>query len=75
MRMHERIAADPKVMFGEPPIPGTRVTVEQILRELGQGATAEEMVAAHPRLTRDDVRAAQAFAAHDLAGEAALAAA
>lgn len=67
--MHERIETDPKVMFGKPVIRGTRVTVEQILRELGQGATPEEVVAAHPRLTADDVRAAQAFAADYLAGE------
>lgn len=67
--MHERIEKNPEVMFGKPVIRGTRVTVEQILRELGQGATPEEVVAAHPRVTADDVRAAQAFAADYLAGE------
>ncbi len=67
--MHERIETDPKVMFSKLAIRGTRVTVEQILRELGQGASLEEVFAAHPRVTADDVRAAQAFAADFLAGE------
>ncbi len=67
-----RIATDPKIMFGKPVIRGTRVTVEQILRELGEGATPEEVVTAHPRPTLQDVHAAQAFAADYLAGEETL---
>ena len=62
MQAHERIETNAKIMFGKPVIRGTRVTVEQILRELGEGATVEEVVAAHPRLTAEDVRAAQLFA-------------
>lgn len=56
-------------MFGKPVVRGSRVTVEQILRELGEGATPDDVVAAHPRLKLDDVRAAQMFAADYLAGE------
>lgn len=67
---HDRIALDPAVMLGKPVIRGTRITVEQILRELGAGMTVEEILAAHPRLTTDDIRAAQAFAADWLAEEA-----
>ena len=74
MRRNERIETNPQVMFGKPVIRGTRITVEQILRELGEGATPEEVVAAHPRLTLDDVRGAQAFAADCLAGDDTLAA-
>ena len=59
----DRIETGPEVMFGKPVIRGTRVTVEQILRELGEGASPEDVVAAHPRLTPEDVRAAQLFAA------------
>ncbi len=69
MRPHERIETIPEVMFGKPVIRGTRVTVEQILRELGEGAMPEDVVAAHPRLTLEDVRAAQAFAADYLGDE------
>ncbi len=69
MRPHGRVETNPDVMFGKPVIRGTRVTVEEILRELGEGATPEQVVAAHPRLTLDDVHAAQAFAADYLAAE------
>ncbi len=75
MTAHDRIETKPEVMFGKPVIRGTRVTVEQILRELGERATPEDVVAAHPRLVLDDVRAAQAFAADYLAGEDSLTAA
>ena len=70
-----RITSDPDVMFGKPVVRGTRVTVEQILRELGDGSTVEQVVEAHPRLTPDDIHAAQAFAADYLAGEESLPAA
>jgi len=43
-------------------IRGTRIPVELILRKLGAGMSAEAVVADHPRLTLDDIRAAQAVA-------------
>ena len=49
-------------MLGKPVVRGTRITVEQILREFGAGMATEGTLAAHPRLTVDDIRAAQAFA-------------
>ena len=60
---------NPAVMLGKPVVRGTRVTVEQILRELGTSMSVDEIRAAHPRLTPEDVRAAQAFAADWLADE------
>jgi uncharacterized protein (DUF433 family) len=51
-------------------VKGTRITVEMILRKLGAGMTAEEILQDHPHLTLDDIRAAQAFAADYLAEEA-----
>ena len=60
---HERIQADPEIMVGKPVIKGTRLTVELILRKLGAGMTDEQIIEDHPRLTREDIRAAQAFAA------------
>jgi uncharacterized protein (DUF433 family) len=66
---HDRISLDPAVMLGKPVVRGTRIMVEQILRELGAGMAVEEILVAHPRLTADDVRAAQAFAADWLAEE------
>ena len=66
---HERIETNPEIMGGKPVIRGTRVPVETILRELGAGASPEAILADHPRLTPDDIRAAQSFAADYLADE------
>jgi uncharacterized protein (DUF433 family) len=66
---HDRIELNPEVMGGKPVIRGTRVPVEIILRKLGSGMTLEAIIADHPRLTAEDIRAAQAFAADYLADE------
>lgn len=66
---HERIEINPDIMGGKPVIRGTRVPVETILRKLGAGMTLEAILADHPRLAREDVLAAQAFAADYLADE------
>ena len=60
---HARITADPSVMIGKPCIKGTRITVELILEKLAAGETEEQILAAHPRLTREAIRAGLAFAA------------
>ncbi len=57
------IVSDPKVMMGKPVIAGTRITVEVILEKLSAGETVEQILEAHPRLTREGIRAALAFAA------------
>ena len=67
---HDRIETNPEIMGGKPVIRGTRVPVEMILRKLGAGMTVEEILADHPRLVAQDIRAAQAFAADYLAKEA-----
>jgi uncharacterized protein (DUF433 family) len=66
---HERIVVDPRIMFGKPVIKGTRVTVELILRKIGEGMTDEQILEHHPQLTVDDIRAAVVFAADHLANE------
>lgn len=64
--MTERIMSDPDIMFGKPVVRGTRITVESIVERLGAGESVDAVVDAHPRLTRDDVLAAVAFAAEAL---------
>jgi uncharacterized protein (DUF433 family) len=64
---HPRISQDPKVMVGKPVIKGTRITVELILRALGSGWSIETLLEQYPHLTREDIFAAQAFAADKLA--------
>jgi uncharacterized protein (DUF433 family) len=66
---HERVEINPEVMGGKPVIRGTRVPVEIVLRKLGAGMTPEEIMGDHPRLTLEDIRAAQTFAADYLADE------
>jgi uncharacterized protein (DUF433 family) len=60
------IVSDPKVMMGKPIIAGTRITVELILEKLAVGETIEQILDAHPRLTREAIQAALAFAAESL---------
>lgn len=60
------IISDPAIMMGKPVIAGTRITVELILEKLATGETVDQILDAHPRLTRDAVQAALAFAAEAL---------
>jgi len=60
------IVSDPAVMMGKPAIAGTRITVELILEKLAAGETIEQLIEAHPRLTRQAVLAALDFAAQAL---------
>ena len=64
------IHSDPAIMMGKPVIRGTRVTVELILDKLAAGETVEHIIAAHPRLTREAIHAALAFAARTLRADA-----
>ena len=63
------IESKANVMMGKPVIAGTRITVECILERLGAGETIEQIVAEHPRLTREAVLAAVEFAARALRAE------
>jgi len=60
------IVSDPEVMMGKPVVTGTRITVELILEKLAAGETIEQILDAHPRLTREAIQAALAFAAEAL---------
>jgi uncharacterized protein (DUF433 family) len=63
MASSERIQIDPKVMLGKPVIRGTRIPVALLLRKLAEGATEDDLLDAYPALTREDIRAAIAYAA------------
>ncbi len=60
---HPLIEVNPKIMMGKPVITGTRITVEQVLEKLGAGETFDQLLEAHPRLTRDGILAALSFGA------------
>lgn len=67
--MTERIEINPRVMLGKPVIKGTRITVEMLLRKISEGANEQDLLDAYPRLQREDIRAAIAYAADALAHE------
>ena len=50
-------------MMGKPVIAGTRITVESILERLAAGESMDQIIQAHPRLTRESFLAALDFAA------------
>ena len=62
----ELIQSDPAVMMGKPVVAGTRITVELILEKLSAEETIDQILEAHPRLTREGVLAALSFAAQAL---------
>ncbi len=66
---HDRIVWDPKIMSGKPVIKGTRIPVETILGWLGKGESVETLVDEYPTLTREDIQAAQTFAADLIAND------
>jgi len=60
------IKIDPAVMMGKPVVAGTRITVELILEKLAAGETVEQILEAHPRLTRQAISAALLYAVQNL---------
>jgi uncharacterized protein (DUF433 family) len=71
MNITEKVVSDPEIMMGKPVILGTRITVELILEKLAAGESLEDILGAHPRLTREGVLAALAFAAEAMKTEVA----
>jgi uncharacterized protein (DUF433 family) len=59
----QRISIDPNVCFGKPCVRGTRIWVSLVLDFLADGMSVEQIVADHPHLTREDVRACIAYGA------------
>jgi uncharacterized protein (DUF433 family) len=65
----ERIVADPRILAGKPVVRGTRIAVDLVLEELAQNPDIDELLAAHPDLTRVDVQACLAYAKAMVTGE------
>ncbi|MBN2610044.1 MAG: DUF433 domain-containing protein [Bacteroidales bacterium] len=49
-------------MMGKPVIKGTRITVELILEKLSCGETIDQIIEAHPALTKEAVLEALSYA-------------
>ena len=65
----ERILVDPRILTGKPVVKGTRIPVELVLKHLAQNPDVQELFAAYPRLTLEDVKACLAYAHKLVAGE------
>jgi uncharacterized protein (DUF433 family) len=65
----ERIVADPRILAGKPVVKGTRIAVDLVLEELAHNPDINELLAAHPDLTRTDVQACLAYAKALATGE------
>ncbi|MBL0160844.1 MAG: DUF433 domain-containing protein [Bryobacterales bacterium] len=73
MRSPARAESKPGVMMGKPCVQGTRIPVYLILEKMAAGETAEQLLAAYPQLTVEDLRACLAYAAALAADEVPLA--
>ena len=69
MNIHERVESRPEIMLGKPVIKGTRIPVELIVRKLGEGASAEDLLDGYPNLKKEDIQAALIYAADTLSNE------
>lgn len=58
----QRIVRDSDIVVGKPVIKGTRIPVELVLQQLAENPDLDDLLAAFPRLTREDVQACLAYA-------------
>ncbi len=66
---YQHIEVNPKIMMGKPVIKGTRITVEQILENLSESNSFDDVLLAHPHLSKDQIHAALSFAAQSIRGD------
>ena len=66
---HGRIIEDPAIMVGKPVIKGTRIPVELVLGHLAHNLDLDELFAAYPHLTVEDVKAVLAYAQDAVGGK------
>jgi len=64
----ERITIDSEVRFGKPCVRGHRITLQEILEWLSNGASQQQILADYPQLEPDDFLAVYAYAAELAAG-------
>ena len=57
-----RITQDPRVMVGKPVVKGTRIPVERVIAHLAHNPDLDDLFAAYPELTLEDVKACLQYA-------------
>jgi uncharacterized protein (DUF433 family) len=58
----ERITQDPDIMVGKPVVRGTRIPVALVLGHLAENSDLDDLFAAYPDLTVEDVKAVLYYA-------------
>lgn len=61
-----RITINPHLCGGRPCIRNMRIRVKDVLDLLASGASTEEILEDYPYLEEDDIKAALAYAAHQM---------
>lgn len=61
--MLDRIRIDPELCEGKPTIRGLRITVDFVLKLLGDGYTADDIAREYPELEKEDVYQAARYGA------------
>lgn len=67
--MLDRIQIDPRVCQGKPTVRGLRFTVDFVLKLLGDGYTAEQIVREYPELELEDIYQAAKYGAWLASGQ------
>ncbi len=65
----DRIVVDPEILVGKPVVRGTRISVELVLDHLAENPDVQELFAAYPHLSIEDVKACLAYAKALVGGE------
>lgn len=71
-RWQERIVVDSDIHHGDPCIKGTRIPVAIVVGSLADGLTFEDIRAAYPQLSDEDIFASLAYAAEVMRQEIVL---
>ena len=66
---HPLIERNPHIMLGKPVIKGTRLTVELLMRKLGDGFTVPDILEMYPNLSIEQIQAAFTYSADKIANE------
>jgi uncharacterized protein (DUF433 family) len=75
MDYKDYLESNADVMLGKPVIKGTRITVELVLKKLSEGASAEDIIKAHPNVTLNEIKAVLAYASDMVSNETLISAA
>jgi len=59
----DRIQVDPQVCQGKPTIRGLRITVDFVLKLIGDGYTTEQIIHEYPELEKEDIYQAARYGA------------